>query len=53
MVFLSLYCAQGQLVYAKDHLLGNQVLPVQLKQGMYVAPINFRAGNWIEKVVVE
>jgi len=50
---LTLFNAQGQLVFEKQNLEGKNVLPIQLKSGFYVAQLRTEKGVSVVKVVVE
>ena len=50
---LTLFNAQGQLVYEKQNIEGKQVLPIKLKTGFYVAQLRTEKGISVVKVVVE
>ncbi len=50
---LTLFNAQGQLVFEKQNIEGKQVLPIQLRTGFYMAQLRTEKGVSVVKVVVE
>jgi hypothetical protein len=50
---LTLFNAQGQLVFEKQNIEGRQVLPIQLKTGFYMAQVRTEKGVSVVKLVVE
>ncbi len=50
---LTLFNAQGQLVFEKQNIEGKQVLPIQLRTGFYMAQLRTEKGVSVVKIVVE
>jgi hypothetical protein len=50
---VTLFNAQGQLVYEKINIEGKQVLTIQLRTGFYMAQLRTEKGVSVVKVIVE